>query len=320
MTAIRDRVWTGRSSSEPPVMRVPAVYAVAAATIAIDGLNWPIMARGVELIPALWLAAFRMAGAALVVGLAATGRGRLRLPRRKDRGIVLSLGLGRLAFVTAAVFIAIRFVPAGRSAVLVYTASLWTVPMAVVVLHERLSPLRLAGLTLGCAGVIFILAPWSVDLEDADALLGFGLLLASAIVAAATAVHVRAHRWRSTPMELMPWLLVVAAVPLTLLAIAVDGVPDVHWTGEAIGIVAYQVCLGSTFALWGALTLIRSVPAITANLTLMAVPVIGLAASVVLSGERATPALLAGLILVLGGVALGLLSDRRQLDPLPASP
>ncbi|MDP9118968.1 MAG: DMT family transporter, partial [Actinomycetota bacterium] len=126
-------------------MRRPAVYLLAAATVAVLGLNWPIMAAGVDLVPPLWLAAFRMGGAALVVAAAMSTRGVPR-PQAADRPILWSVGLVRLALVTALVFSALEFVPPGRSSILVYTASLWTVPLAVAFLHERLTSFRIAGL------------------------------------------------------------------------------------------------------------------------------------------------------------------------------
>jgi drug/metabolite transporter (DMT)-like permease len=47
----------------------------------------------------------------------------------------------------------------------------------------------------------------------------------------------------------------------------------------------------------------------------MAVPVVGVASSAILLGEEVTTALAIGLILVIVGVALNLLSDKEALDP-----
>ncbi|MEX0756292.1 MAG: DMT family transporter [Actinomycetota bacterium] len=297
-------------------MRRPAVFVLAAATIVVLGVNWPIMSAGVELVPPLWLAAFRMAGAAAVVGAVMASRGGLRRPLRSDRPILFSVGLIRLALVTALVFSALRFVPPGRSSILVYTASLWTVPFAVALLHERLTALRIAGLALGCAGIVLLLEPWGLDWSDTQLLVGVGMLLAAAIANAVTTVHIRGHRWTGTPFELMPWQLALAAVPITALAVIFDGAPSIRWNAETVAIVAYQVFLGSAFGLWGLITISRSLPSITTNLTLMAVPVVGLASSVVFVDEPLTAALVLSLLLVLGGVGLGLWSDRETGEPV----
>jgi drug/metabolite transporter (DMT)-like permease len=313
-----DRFWA-RSHDQAPVLRRPAVYLLAAATVAVLGLNWPIMSAGVDLVPPLWLAAFRMGGAALVVAAGMATRGVPR-PRAADRPILWSVGLARLALVTALVFSALEFVPPGRSSILVYTASLWTVPLAVVFLHERLTSLRVAGLALGSAGVVLLIEPWTLDWSDRDLLIGLGMLLVAAIANASTTVHIRAHRWAGTPFELMPWQFGVAVVPILILAVALEGTPHIRWTAATVAVVVYQIFLGSAFGFWGLLTISRSLPAITTNLTLMAVPVVGLLSSIVIANESLTLAVAISLVLVLAGVGLGLYSDRRTSDRLPSVP
>jgi drug/metabolite transporter (DMT)-like permease len=59
---------------------------------------------------------------------------------------------------------------------------------------------------------------------------------------------------------------------------------------------------------------------ITANLTVMSVPVVGLVTSVAFTDEQLTPSVVASLVLILAGVGAGLLSDRLRPDEplLPA--
>jgi drug/metabolite transporter (DMT)-like permease len=135
-------------------MRRPAVYPVAAATVLALDTNWPIMAAGVELVPPLWLAAMRVAGAAAVVAIVLGLARGMQRPARRDRPVVLSVGLAHLAVVTGLVFLALEIVAPGRSAIVVYTSALWAVPMAAVVLHEHPTPRRIAGVAVGCAGLV----------------------------------------------------------------------------------------------------------------------------------------------------------------------
>ena len=113
------------------------------------------------------------------------------------------------------------------------------------------------------------------------------------------------------------WTRVIARWVL-ILAVALEGVPHIRWTAATVGVVAYQIFLGSAFGFWGLLTISRSLPAITTNLTLMAVPVVGLLSSIVIANESLTLAV--PISLVLAGVGLGLYSDRRRSDPLPSVP
>jgi drug/metabolite transporter (DMT)-like permease len=190
--------------------------------------------------------------------------------------------------------------------------------MAAIVLRERLSPLRLAGLAIGGAGLVLLMEPWSLDWSTAGLPAGLGMLVLASVANAATTVHVRAHRWRATPLELMPWQFAIAAVVVGAIALGADGMPTIDWSVGAAAIVAYQIVLASTFGVWGGLTVMRSLPAISAGLAFMAVPAVGLGSSILLVDEPASLGLVVSLLFVLGGVALGLLSDRRAIDAVPS--
>jgi drug/metabolite transporter (DMT)-like permease len=296
------------------VLRGPLVYLVGAATILIFGFNWPIMARGDRAMAAMWLAAFRLVGAALVVFVVVAARGSLSKVNRHDVPIVLSVGLFRIALVNGLVFSALRFVPPGHATFVAFTASLWTLPIAAVWLGERLTRWRVGGVVLGCIGLGLLLEPWALDWSDTGTLVGLGLLLAAALASASTSVHIRGHRWRATPLELLPWQLMVAAVPTVALALALEGPPEMHWSAMVVGIIAFQVLPASSFAMWGELTVCRSLPAISANLFLMAIPVIGLGASILFGEDTITLAAGVGCALILSGVAGGLLLGQRDVD------
>ncbi|NIR38934.1 MAG: EamA family transporter, partial [Actinobacteria bacterium] len=74
------------------------------------------------------------------------------------------------------VFLALEIVPPGRSSILIWTSSLWTVPIAAAFLGERMSRLRWAGLLAGVAGILFVFEPTRLDWGDSRVLLGHGML------------------------------------------------------------------------------------------------------------------------------------------------
>ena len=264
----------------------------------------------------MWLASFRLVGAAAIVFAVVAARGSLSKLNRHDVPVLLSVGLVRVGLVNALVFSALRFVPPGRASVVAYTASLWTLPIAAVWLGEKLTPRRVGGVVAGCMGLGLLLEPWALDWSDTRLIVGLGMLLTGAVTMAATTVHIRGHRWQATAFELMPWQLMLGAVPTVALAWTLEGPPDVEWSAVAVAIIVFQVVFASSFAMWGELTLCRSLPSISANLFLMAVPAIGLGASVLWAGETLTVAAAAGFALILGGVAVGLLLDvRRRAGP-----
>ena len=110
----------------------------------------------------------------------------------------------------------------------------------------------------------------------------------------------------------MPWQLLAATLILIVLGFAVEGPPVIAWTPQLIWIVLYQGVLASGIAFWVQIVILRNLSAVSTNLTLMAVPVVGVLSSAIILGEDVTTSLLLGLILVVAGVALNLLSDRQK--------
>lgn len=285
-------------------------YALLGGTVAVLGFNWPLLAIGLDAVSPLWFTSLRLCGAAIVVFAVAWVTGRLGVPDRGDAPVVWSIAIGRMIIVMLLVFTALRLVPPGRSSVLVWTASLWTVPMAVRFLGERMSRRRWIGLSVGIFGILILVEPWRAEL-DLEIAGGYGLLLLAAVFHAATAVHVRAHRWIASPLSLLPWQLVVAAIPVTVAAVLVEGAPRVQWTAQLAAIVVYQGVLATGFAMWAQLTVLRRLPAVPTNLTLMMVPVVGLLSSAAIVDEPLTWGAMLGAALVGVGVLSGIDLGRK---------
>lgn len=308
---IEDLIW--ESDGGPAHARrltTASIYVLLVIVIIILGLNWPIMATGVKSITPVWMGVFRVGGATLAVVSIAAMSGRLRIPPRHDLPIVATLAIFRLGGVTLLVFTALQMIPPGRSSVLAWTTPLWTVPIAAVALGDRMTVRKWRGLALGIAGVVIVLEPWGLDWADREVAVGHGLLILAAITNASTSVHIRGHRWSVTPLDALPWQLGGATVILLVLGMVGDGPPVVHWTPALVGIVAYQGILASGIALWAQIVILRNIDPVSANLTMMGVPAVGVLSSALLLGEGVTPELAAGLILVTMGVTLNHLGDR----------
>jgi drug/metabolite transporter (DMT)-like permease len=225
------------------------------------------------------------------------------------------MALFRLAAVTIFVFSALELVPAGRSSVVVWTSSLWTVPIAAIFLGERMTRARWLGLALGIAGVVALFEPWRFDWSDTGVAVGHALLILAAMTNAATAVHIRAHQWSIAPLDAMPWQLTGATIILVILGFVVEGPPVIDWTPQLVLVVLYQGLLATGIAFWIQIVILRNLSAVSTNLTLMAVPVVGVVSSAIVLGEDVTTSLVLGLLLVILGVAVNLLSDRAKAEP-----
>ncbi|HEX6299997.1 MAG TPA: DMT family transporter [Acidimicrobiia bacterium] len=295
------------SPNEPRLSR-PALYALLILVTLILGLNWPVMATGVESISPLWMGVFRVVGALIVIVAITASTGNLKMPGRSDLPIISSLAVFRLAAVFTLVFTGLQLVPPGRSSVIVWTASLWTVPLAAAFLGEKMIGKRWLGLLLGITGVVVLFEPWRLSWSDPGVILGHVFLILAAVTNAATSVHIRGHRWTMTPLQAVPWQLTGAAIILLALALVTEGIPDVDWTVQLGWIVAYQGLLATGTAFWAQIVILRNLAAVSTNLTLMAVPVVGVVSSALLVGEDVTVTLVSGLVLIIVGVTLNLLA------------
>lgn len=276
------------------------------------GCNWPVMKVGLAYIPPLHFAAARMILGGVTLALVAAALGVLRPPRRADMPLVLGVGLLQMAGFLGLVTIALQYVPAGRSAILAYTTSLWVVPLAAVFLHERLGALKAMGLVLGLAGVAVMFNPLGFDWRDPHVLLGNGLLLLAALLWALLIVLVRGYPGASSPLTLGVWQFLLAAVVLVPLALALEDTAAIVPGPALAAVLAYNGPAATAFCFWGMITVTQALPAITTSLASLAVPVLGSLAAAVALGERITLTNGAGLGLILAGLVLVSLADWRR--------
>jgi drug/metabolite transporter (DMT)-like permease len=282
---------------------VRRAYLLLVVVVILWGVNWPIIKIGLAYIEPVWFVVIRMfLGAALFFALQLATSG-IVVPSRRDLPIILSIGLLQLGLYLLLITVALRYVPAGRSAVLSYTTPLWVVPGALV-LGERLTAARMVGIALGLAGIGVLFEPGEVDWSDRTAIFGNLCLVLAALAWAVAILHIRFHRWTLSPLALMPWHLLLAGIAVLPLAIAIEGRPRIAWTAEFWAVLFYNGPVTTCFCAWAIITIGRILPAITTSLVLLGVPVVGLAASALWLGETLTPGLLLGMALIGTGVAL----------------
>lgn len=281
-----------------------------AAVILFWGANWPIMKVGLEYIPPLWFGAARvLVGSACLFCLLAV-IGRIRLPGRADLPVVISVAGLQIALFIALVHVGLQYVDAGRAAILAYTTPLWVVPIASVVLGERPRRNEVLALLLGLAGIAVLFNPQGFDFSHARTVTGNAMLLMAAISMALCIVHIRRHNWRMTPLELMPWQMLLGGSALAVAAMASEPFSDIRWSTELMLVMAYNGPVASAFCFWAYVSVARSLPALTTSLASLGIPVVGVVSSALALGETLSVTRVVGLLLITGAVAL--MSFRSQ--------
>jgi O-acetylserine/cysteine efflux transporter len=201
-------------------------------------------------------------------------------------------------------------VPVGLASVIVQSQALFTVAFAVVAFGEVPTRMQIIGIGVAAVGLLMICGTVGYDFSVG----AFAVLMISPVVFAIGNLLLR--RARDVSMfDLFAWLCLVAALPLAVLTLITDGAQpawhallDMSPTGVASILAIGAVSTSIAYWLWG--RLLRDHTAAQVVPFALLVPFVGAAASSIVFGERFGPLRLAGMITVVCGIAIMLLSKR----------
>jgi len=274
------------------------------------GLTWPVNKVVLATLPPIWAVSLRAAIATIALFALQAASGRLTLPPRGDLPVLISITLLHMVGFNLLASWGLGLVPTGRTVVLAYTTPLWVTPAAAFLLHEPLTPRRAVGVVVGLAGLVSLFNPLTFDWRDHRVVLGNLAIVVAACLWAASIVHIRAHRWRSTPFVLIPWETLLTTVILIPIALASTPMPHVDWNPRFVLLLVYLGIPGTAVAYWAVAMASRHLPAVTTSLGLLATPVVSVITATLWLGEPVTVPLVVAIVLVLGGVAIGVTGPR----------
>jgi drug/metabolite transporter (DMT)-like permease len=226
----------------------------------------------------------------------------LKRPLR-PKALPLTVAFGVLqtgAFACLAAW-AVKYAPAGKVSVLVYTMPFWLLLFAWVFLGERLRGLQWVAILLAVGGLVLIFRPWDAQgRAGGEALaLGAGLCWAASAVIARL-IHAR-HR--VDLLSFTAWQMLLGSLPVVLIAGLATTRPPV-WSGSFIGALLYQVLLSTALAYYLWVFILRVLPANIAGLGTLLTPVVGLAAAWLQLGERVGIWEGVGMLFIIAALAL----------------
>jgi O-acetylserine/cysteine efflux transporter len=223
--------------------------------------------------------------------------------------ISFTLFLGQ--FLTQAYGIA-HGVPVGLTSVVVQSQALFTIGFAAALFNERPSRMQTIGIAIAACGLLMICGTVGYDFSVS----AFAVLMASPICFAAGNLLLR--QARGAPMfDLSAWLCLIAALPLLALTLVNDGAQPTwhalsHMSLSVFGCVLWIGLVSTCIAYWLWNRLLRDYPAAQVVPFALLVPFVGSAASSIVFGETFGPLRLAGMLTVVGGIAVMVLSQRRR--------
>ena len=170
------------------------------------------------------------------------------------------------------------------------------------IVEERITPIRAVGLTLAVAGIIWLALGQPDKSLAPRPLLGNMLMVTSSILLGVRQVYTRWLVQSVNPVRSVVWQMLLS-VPL-FLAIAVITEPPVlgSLTWQAVAAISYQgvIVAGICFILWA--ELLKKHATGTLSMFAFLVPVCGIFLSSKIFGETLQPTLFAATALVLAGV------------------
>ncbi len=239
---------------------------------------------------------------------------------RVDVRLLIAIGLTLFTGQFLFQFFAIAHgVPPGLAAVLVQTQAMFTIALAAVALGQRPTTRQTAGMALGLAGLVVIATTMGEDLR----LSGLALALLSAV--SWSVGNVLLTRTRGVDvLSLVVWASLVPPLPALALALGLDGrgalvgaLAHASATGVAAAVYLGLVATMAAYAVWG--WLLRRHPTATVAPFALLAPFVAAAGSSLVFGERFGVVRLAGMALVLLGLAVIVLPARRDAAVMAAS-
>ena len=206
-------------------------------------------------------------------------------------------------------------VPVGLTSVIVQSQALFTIGFAAAVFGELPTRTQAFGIAIATAGLLMICGTVGHDFSVG----AFAVVMICPVSFAIGNLLLR--RAQDVRMfDLFAWLCLTAAIPLLALTLISDG-PQPTWhalshmslTGLACMLAIGGISTSIAYWLWG--RLLRDYTAAQVVPFALLVPFVGSASSSIVFGERFGPLRLSGMVVVVCGIAVMLLSKRAQVLP-----
>jgi len=307
-------------STTVPALRGANPYLLLALTPLFWACNW-IVGRGLASdVPPMAMTFFRWFAAAVMLAPFAWSRVRREWPIVcRNWKIMLFLGAVGVGTHNALAYLGLNYTTATNGLILNSFIPVMIIAMSWIFLHERLSPLQLFGVGVSLAGVLAILSKGSVD-NFLSLTLNLGDLLVI-LSMALWSTYTICLRWRPAGLSMLTFLFVLivigdlAVLPLFVAEFAFGR----HMVVTPVNIAAilsvalFSSVLAYIFWNYG----VSKVGASVAGLFVHLMPAFGVLLAWLVLDERLALFHVAGIALILSGIAITSRVGRRSA-PLPA--
>jgi drug/metabolite transporter (DMT)-like permease len=253
-----------------------------------------------------------LAGAMLVVLMLVLRRSLNPAPFVPLALIGLLQGVGMNGFSV----IAVADSGATKATIFAYTMPFWTVLFARLILHEELKLRQWISVGLGAIGLAIIIAGHGSRVSEVGAVFAMagGICWALGTVVWKWTIE----RYTVDPMVMITWQNLVAIIPLGLAALFAHERP-MQWNALLTFVFVFNVIVTAvcSWLLW--FWVVKRLPAVTAGMSALAIPVIAIVSAYFLVGERPEPLQWAGIFcMLLALLVVNLPGEQRSKVVIPS--
>lgn len=221
--------------------------------------------------------------------------------RPRQVSLTILLGLVQTAAGTGLIIWALVEAGAGKTVILVYTMPFWILIFAWPVLSEKIQGANWIPVVTAVTGLVLILEPWTLKstvFSEVLAVIAGACWGLSAII-----IKLMQKRPDFDLVSVTAWQFVYGSVPLVIVALLIPQKPA-QWTPYLMTAVFYNAVLvcALAFLLWT--YIMKKLPAGVAGMGTLAVPVIGIVASMLELGERPDTFEAWGMALILAAITV----------------
>ena len=283
----------------------PRHIALAVLLSIVWGLNFVVISVALTDFPPMFLGVIRFVIAAAPV-LFLT---RPATPLPVLIPISLTLFVGQFALFFPAMVLGM---PPGIASILIQVQAFFTIAIAAATLGETPTRRQIIGAAIAFAGLALVATTAGTN---GITIAGFLLAVGSAVSWATGNVLLR-RAGVTDVSSTIAWLALIALGPLVALSLLMDGPGRIshavtHATWLTAGAAAYIGLISTVFGYWAWGFLLRHYPASTVAPFSLLVPVTGTLSAALLLGESFGPVRLAGMALIMAGLAVLALRRRR---------
>lgn len=278
------------------------------------GLNWAATAIALRGVPP-WSLRFAGAGIGTLTLFAAallTGHS-LKVPRGEHKHIMVAGFLNVAAFQILAAFAQMAG-DTSRVIIVTYSMPIWATLFSFILLGERLNGVRVLALSLCVAGLAILIWPLFAHGFPPVVLLALGCALTWAFAS----VYIKWAKVTVEPLANAAWQLLFGLLFIVAGTFIFEGYPRL-WPIPMPSLIAllYVGILGVGLAhfLWW--SIVGKLPATTASIGALLVPVVGVIASVILLGDKPSINDIIGFVLIFCAAACVLLQPNVKHTEMP---